>query len=68
MSEPGRGDRPRYEGKYVVVVLAILVFLLGAFSARRMSTDILPVVDIPAVNIIWTYAGLNAPEMVSKIT
>jgi multidrug efflux pump subunit AcrB len=54
--------------KHTIGVLAILVFLIGAFSARRMSTDILPVVDIPAINVIWTYSGLNAREMVSKIT
>ncbi|HEV8646920.1 MAG TPA: efflux RND transporter permease subunit [Burkholderiales bacterium] len=54
--------------KYTIGVLAILVFLLGSYSIRRMSTDILPVVDIPAVNIIWTYSGLNATEMASKVT
>jgi multidrug efflux pump subunit AcrB len=54
--------------KYTIGVLAILVFLLGAFSARRMSTDILPVVDIPAINLIWTYPGLNATDMAAKVT
>jgi multidrug efflux pump subunit AcrB len=54
--------------KYTIGVLAILVFLLGSYSIRRMSTDILPVVDIPAVNVIWTYSGLNATEMASKVT
>jgi multidrug efflux pump subunit AcrB len=33
-----------------------------------MSTDILPPVDIPSVNLVWTYQGLGAPEMASKIT
>lgn len=36
--------------KYPIGVLAILVFLLGSYSIRRMSTDILPVVDVPAVS------------------
>ena len=45
--------------KYTIGVLAILIFLLGNFGARRMPYDILPV-NIPAINLIWTYSGLNA--------
>jgi multidrug efflux pump subunit AcrB len=54
--------------RHTVGVLAILIFLFGGLSARRMSTDILPTVNIPAINLIWTYQGLNAPEMASKLT
>jgi multidrug efflux pump subunit AcrB len=54
--------------KYTIGVLAILIFLLGNFGARRMPYDILPVIDIPAINLIWTYSGLNASEMAARIT
>ena len=54
--------------RHSIGVLAILLLLTGALSARRMSTDILPAVKIPAINLIWTYPGLNAPEMASKIS
>ena len=33
-----------------------------------MSTDILPRVDSPQISIVWTYTGLNAAEMASKLT
>jgi multidrug efflux pump subunit AcrB len=54
--------------RYTIGVLAILIVLLGAMSARRLSTDILPSVDIPAVNLVWTYAGLDAREMATRVT
>lgn len=54
--------------RHSIGVLAILLLLVGSLSASRMSTDILPSVRIPAINLIWTYGGLNAPEMTSKLT
>ncbi len=54
--------------RHSIGVLAILLLLLGGLSARRMSTDILPAVNIPAINLIWTYQGLNPQEMASKLT
>ncbi len=54
--------------KYTIAVLAILLALFGMLSARQMPTDILPSVDIPSVNVIWTYSGLPPREMAAKIT
>lgn len=54
--------------RHSIGVLAILLFLIGGLSAKRMSTDILPAVNIPAINVIWTYAGLNPQEMAIKLT
>lgn len=54
--------------KYSIAVLAILILLFGVLSVRRMSTDILPKVDSPELTLVWTYAGLNAAEMASKMT
>jgi multidrug efflux pump subunit AcrB len=53
---------------HTIGVLAIFIFLLGISSLRRMSTDILPTIDIPSVNVVWVYDGLNASEMAAKIT
>ncbi len=53
---------------YTIGVFAILIVLAGTLGMRKMSTDILPPVDIPSVNLVWTYAGLSANEMASKIT
>ena len=54
--------------RHSIGVLAMLLLLLGGLSAKRMSTDILPSVNIPAINLIWTYQGLNPQEMASKLT
>jgi len=54
--------------KYTVAVLAILILLFGVLSANRMSTDILLRVESPEITLVWTYNGLDAAEMASKIT
>ena len=54
--------------RHSIGVLAILLLLIGGLSAKRMSTDILPAVNIPAINVIWTYQGLNPQEMATKLT
>lgn len=54
--------------KYTIGVLAILILLFGIMAGRRMSTDILPRVESPEITLVWSYSGLNAAEMASKIT
>lgn len=54
--------------RHSIGVLAMLLLIVGGMAARRMSTDILPAVNIPAINVIWTYQGLNPQEMASKLT
>jgi multidrug efflux pump subunit AcrB len=54
--------------RYTIGVLAILIVLLGSMSGKRMSTDILPSVDIPAVNLVWIYSGLDAREMTTRVS
>ncbi len=53
---------------YSMGALAILVFILGLSSLRQLPVDILPEVKTPVVNVVWTYQGLNAREMATKIT
>ncbi|MFO0874079.1 MAG: efflux RND transporter permease subunit [Phycisphaerales bacterium] len=52
---------------YTFVVMAILVLILGAISARRMPKDIFPSIDIPVVNLVWRYEGLSTPEMEAQL-
>lgn len=54
--------------KYTIGVLAILILLFGIMSGKKMSTDILPRVESPEITLVWTYGGLNAAEMASKLT
>lgn len=54
--------------KYTIGVLAILILLFGIMSAKKMSTDILPRVESPEITLVWTYTGLNAAELASKVT
>jgi multidrug efflux pump subunit AcrB len=59
-----------YALKYRVTfyVLAILVLFLGGWAAIVMPKDVLPVVNIPVVNVIWTYSGLSTKEMEQRVT
>jgi CzcA family heavy metal efflux pump len=54
--------------RYTIGVLAILILLFGGMAMKRMSTDILPAVEVPSVNVVWTYGGLNAREFAAKIS
>lgn len=54
--------------KYTIAVMAIAIALFGVLSARQMSTDILPRVESPEILVVWTYSGLNARELASKVT
>lgn len=53
---------------YTFTVLALVVLVLGVLSARRMPKDIFPSVDIPVVNVVWTYGGLSPAEMEGQVT
>ncbi|EME5141345.1 efflux RND transporter permease subunit [Pseudomonas aeruginosa] len=54
--------------RYTIAVVALLILIFGIRSAKDMSTDILPDVGIPSVNVLWSYTGLPAEEMAAKIT
>src|SRR5471030_78055 len=53
---------------YTFLVMAVVIFVLGFLATQRMSTDIFPEIDIPVINIIWTYRGMSAEEMEKRIT
>jgi multidrug efflux pump subunit AcrB len=52
---------------YTFVVAALLIAVLGAVSIYRMSTDIFPTIDIPVVSVVWSYTGMPADEVESRI-
>jgi multidrug efflux pump subunit AcrB len=52
---------------YTFVVVALLIGVLGLVSINRMSTDILPSIDIPAVSVVWQYYGMPADEIETRI-
>ncbi|WP_370260668.1 efflux RND transporter permease subunit [Limnobacter sp.] len=53
---------------YSMGALAILVLIFGLSTLRQLPVDILPEVKTPVINAVWTYQGLSAREMASKIT
>ncbi|MBD5559720.1 MAG: MMPL family transporter [Clostridia bacterium] len=48
---------------YTVVVAVIIVILLGIISFTRMTTDLLPSVDLPYVIVATTYRGASPEEV-----
>ena len=49
-------------------VLAVFILLAGGGAAVVMRKDVLPEVSIPVVNVLWTYTGLDAPDMQNYVT
>src|SRR5947208_9917496 len=52
---------------YTFVVVALLIAVPVAVSIYRMSTDIFPNIDIPVVSVVWSYTGMPAEEIESRI-
>src|ERR1700724_2356594 len=52
---------------YTFVVAALLIVVLGAVSIYRMSTDIFPNIDVPVVSVVWSYTGMPADEVETRI-
>ena len=49
-------------------VMSILILLAGVGAFVVMKKDVLPNVDIPVVTIVWTYTGLDTPDMEKRVT
>jgi multidrug efflux pump subunit AcrB len=52
---------------YTVAILSFVLVLMGWLAARSMLVDIFPVIDIPVVAVVWTYPGLSAQDMESRV-
>ena len=53
---------------YTFAVMALLILVLGGAAIRQSRTDIFPEIDIPVINVIWTYKGMDAEEVERRIT
>lgn len=52
---------------YTFVVMALLILILGPLAAYNTPTDIFPGIENPVIGIAWSYTGLSADEMASRI-
>ena len=52
---------------YTFVVASLLIAILGVTAILTMPVDIFPYIDIPVVNIVWSYGGLLPEEMEKRI-
>src|SRR5260370_40183980 len=59
--------RLRLPRTYAFVVVALLIGVLGVVSISRMSTDILPNIDIPVAGVVWQYTGMPAGDIETRI-
>ena len=49
-------------------VMSILILLAGIGGYVIMPKDVLPEVKVPVVTIVWTYTGLDTPDMEKRVT
>lgn len=52
---------------YTFVVMALVIVLMGGLAIMRMPTDIFPVINIPVASSIFSYVGIPADEMASRV-
>ena len=49
-------------------VMSILILLAGIGGYVIRPKDVLPEVDIPVITVVWTYTGMDTPEMDKRVT
>ena len=49
-------------------VMSILILLAGIGGYVIRPKDVLPEVDIQVITIVWTYTGMDTPEMDKRVT
>jgi CzcA family heavy metal efflux pump len=52
---------------YTFVVVALMILLVSPVVILRTPTDIFPDISIPVVSVVWSYTGMSAQEMASRI-
>lgn len=53
---------------YTVIVGIVLVIILGVVSLSKMSTDLLPSMNMPYAVVITSYAGASPEQVESVVT
>src|SRR6201988_3181565 len=52
---------------YTFIVSALLILLLGTFTALRMPVDIFPSINIPIIAVAFQYQGLPPDQMAGRV-
>jgi multidrug efflux pump subunit AcrB len=52
---------------YTVLMSVLAVLLFSGLSLARLKRDVLPNIDIPVVIIVWSYPGLSADDMETRV-
>ena len=52
---------------YTAAVATALIAVMGVLSVVQMPVDIFPAIDIPVVEVAWSYPGLSAVDMEKRI-
>ena len=55
------------EKPYTFMVMAILIALMGVFSALRSPIDIFPEIRIPVISVVWSYTGMQPEDMAGRV-
>src|ERR1700688_759289 len=50
-----------------VAVMALLMLVMGVLSFTMMNVDIFPAINLPVVEVVWSYPGLNAVDMERRL-
>ena len=53
---------------YTVIVGVILVIILGIVSFSKMTTDLLPSMELPYALVMTTYQGASPEEVETTVT
>jgi multidrug efflux pump subunit AcrB len=53
---------------HTFIVLALLILIVGPVVILSTPTDIFPNINIPVVAVAWTYTGLNAEDVETRLT
>src|ERR1700722_1229188 len=52
---------------YTFVVVALMILLVSPVVILRTPTDIFPDINIPVASVVWSYTGMSAQEIASRI-
>jgi multidrug efflux pump subunit AcrB len=53
---------------HTFIVLALLILIVGPVVILSTPTDIFPNINIPVIAVAWTYTGLNAEDVETRLT
>lgn len=61
---------PKFSVKrpYVILVAVVMVLVLGGVSFSKMTTDLLPNMNMPYMVVITTYPGASPEKVESELT